>query len=142
MSGIAEFLSPTHIAHSSPEHFFSKKSVDYQTTLSWEHHLRSLPVVKCLPLTSILQSVGAYHTNFFVLDVEGAEMSILSSVDWSRFSFDVLCIEKQFLDEADDAIKLFLFDRNYTFWALVPEQNGQNNWFVRRGFQPSQHPGV
>ena len=39
-------------------------------------------------------------------------MSILSSLDWSRFSFDVLCIENQYSAEANEAIKLFLASRH------------------------------
>ena len=43
--------------------------------------------MRCLPLGVILGDLDAYHINFFVLDVEGAEMSILTSLDWTRFSF-------------------------------------------------------
>ena len=40
-------------------------------------------MVRCLPLTSVLEAFGAFHTNFFVLDVEVvcAVCSILCGVD-------------------------------------------------------------
>jgi hypothetical protein len=44
--------------------------------------------------------------------VQGAEMSILTSLDWERFSFDVLCIENQYSEAANDAIKLLLAQRH------------------------------
>ena len=62
---------------------------------TWEEHLSALPVVRCLPLASVLASLGVAHINLFVLDVEGAELSILQSVAWERVSFDVLCVEDQ-----------------------------------------------
>ena len=51
--------------------------------------------MRCLPLASVLASLGVAHINLFVLDVEGAELSILQSVAWERVSFDVLCVEDQ-----------------------------------------------
>ena len=98
--------------------------------------------MRCLPLGVILGDLDAYHINFFVLDVEGAEMSILTSLDWTRFSFDVLAIESQHSSEDNDVIQRFLSDRGYDIWggmfyALLASAN---NWFVRRGFQPSPRP--
>jgi hypothetical protein len=142
VSGIAEFLHPEHRAR------FQTKVVD--TQLTWEQHVDRLPVVRCLPLGVILGALDAFHINFFVLDVEGAEMSILTSLDWARFSFDVLAIESQYSSEDNDAIQRFLSDRGYDIWGAIWDEKGlnaeeegktrANNWFVRRGFQPSQRP--
>ena len=106
--------------------------------------------MRCLPLGVILGDLDAYHINFFVLDVEGAEMSVLTSLDWARFSFDVLAIESQYSSEDNDAIQRFLSDRGYDIWGAIWDEKGlnaeeegktrANNWFVRRGFQPSQRP--
>ena len=52
------------------------------------------------------------HINFFILDVEGAEMSILSSVDFSLVIFDVLCIETQYSAAKNDEMKSFLAARS------------------------------
>jgi hypothetical protein len=110
----------------------------------------TLPVVRCLPLGVILGALDAFHINFFVLDVEGAEMSILTSLDWARFFFDVLAIESQYSSEDNDAIQRFLSDRGYDIWGAIWDEKGlnaeeegktrANNWFVRRGFQPSHGP--
>jgi hypothetical protein len=142
VSGIAEFLHPEHRAR------FQTKLVD--TQLTWEQNVDRLPVVRCLPLGVILGALEAFHINFFVLDVEGAEMSVLTSLDWARFSFDVLAIESQYSSEDNDAIQRFLSDRGYDIWGAIWDEKGlnaeeegktrANNWFVRRGFQPSQRP--
>ena len=144
MSGIAEFMQPELMAA------FHTNLID--TQLTWEQHLDMLPVVRCLPLGVILGALDAFHINFFVLDVEGAEMSILSSLDWTRFSFDVLAIERQFSSEHNDAIQSFLSDRGYDMWKGIGHEKGvyaeeeellatkKNNWFVRSGFHPSPRP--
>ena len=77
-------------------------------------------------------------------------MSILTSLDWARFSFDVLAIESQYSSEDNDAIQRFLSDRGYDIWGAIWDEKGlnaeeegktrANNWFVRRGFQPSHGP--
>lgn len=68
-------------------------------------------MVRCLPLAAILASLHVAHINFFVLDVEGAEISVLESVDWERVSFDVLCVEHQYSDERNRRIKALLAHR-------------------------------
>ena len=98
ISGIAEFKHPEHMAA------FHTKLID--TQLTWEQQLDRLPGVRCLPLGVILGALDAFHISFFVLDVEGAEMSILTSLDWTRFSFDVLAIERQYSGEHNSTTTL------------------------------------
>jgi hypothetical protein len=53
------------------------------------------PVIKipCLPLAMLLRRARVSHVNFFILDVEGGELSILKSIDFNAVKFDVICIE-------------------------------------------------
>ena len=46
-----------------------------------------------LPLSSILGQLGARHINFFSLDVEGGELSVLQTLDFGRVRFDVIVVE-------------------------------------------------
>jgi hypothetical protein len=46
--------------------------------------LASLPAVQCMPLSSILSELGVRHVNFYVLDVEGAELMVLQSLDFDK----------------------------------------------------------
>ena len=63
VGGIAEFMSPqfirTHHKHLDPTGDFS-----------------TLPAVQCMPLLDVLATVGMLRINFFVLDVEGAELDV------------------------------------------------------------------
>ena len=40
--------------------------------------------VPCAPMQAILDTVGIKHIDFFSLDVEGAELNVLHSIDWRR----------------------------------------------------------
>ena len=104
-------------------------------------HTQDLPVVSCLALQTILDALDMHHFSFFVLDVEGAELAILSSLDWSRTSFDVLCVEtldKLGSAEINSNITQLLSEQGYLLWEQ-PRQD-RNSWYVRQGFQPSICP--
>ena len=47
----------------------------------------------CFPLNSITAALGIRHIDYMSLDVEGAELNILQTVNWSQLSIDVLTIE-------------------------------------------------
>lgn len=98
-----------------------------------------LPTIECRPLQDILDEVVASdagtntdHTatfffDFFSLDVEGAELAVLESIDWNRTEFGMLFLEadgsnaqKEF-----DTIALmnrhgyrFLYKRQRSFWFV------------------------
>jgi hypothetical protein len=45
--------------------------------------------VTCLPLYTILLSVGNPTVDFFSLDVEGAELEILKTIPWDKVNINV-----------------------------------------------------
>lgn len=47
----------------------------------------------CHSLTSLLKQTGATHIDYFSLDVEGAELDVLSSINWNLTNIDVFTIE-------------------------------------------------
>ncbi len=47
----------------------------------------------CIPLQEILDYTGLYDINLFSLDVEGAELAVLTTVDWSVTNFEVIVVE-------------------------------------------------
>lgn len=47
--------------------------------------------VECAPLEEMIG--GKTHVDLFVLDVEGAELPVLDTIDWNRTTFSVLQIE-------------------------------------------------
>jgi len=49
--------------------------------------------VQCFTLNSVMAAVGVSHIDFMVLDVEGSELPVLQTIDWTRLSVDVFSIE-------------------------------------------------
>jgi len=49
--------------------------------------------VQCFSLNSIMAAIGVHHVDFMVLDVEGAELPVLQTINWTRLSVDVFSIE-------------------------------------------------
>ncbi|CAL4085648.1 unnamed protein product, partial [Meganyctiphanes norvegica] len=49
--------------------------------------------VQCIPLPSILSALKVSHLDLFSLDVEGAEMDILATLDFNKIEVDVLFLE-------------------------------------------------
>ena len=47
----------------------------------------------CFPLNVMLDAIGANRVDMFSLDVEGAELAVLKSIDWNRVTIRVLMIE-------------------------------------------------
>ncbi|RYH22219.1 FkbM family methyltransferase [archaeon] len=72
--------------------------------------------IDCIPLSEILHEAHIKHINFFILDVEGGELSVLHSIPWSVVKFDVLCVE---VDPPNrpagyaDKVTNFLADKGY-----------------------------
>jgi len=49
--------------------------------------------VQCFPLNSIAAALGVHHIDYLSLDVEGPEVEILRTVDWTQLTVDVLTVE-------------------------------------------------
>ena len=49
--------------------------------------------VQCFSLNSVTAAIGVRHIDLMVLDVEGSEVPILKTIDWTRLSVDVFIIE-------------------------------------------------
>jgi hypothetical protein len=64
----------------------------------------------CTTLNALMDDIGRKHIDFFSLDVEGAELHILHSIDFSTLSFDVVMIEIQ---ENREEIKIFMESRGF-----------------------------
>ena len=47
----------------------------------------------CIPLQSIVNATGLYDINLFSLDVEGAELAVLNTVNWDVTNVQVLLVE-------------------------------------------------
>jgi len=72
--GIANMMHPSHV----------KRIGDRK---------RPKVVVNCFTLNSIMASLDVSHVDYLSLDVEGPELEILRTIDWSRLRTDVITVE-------------------------------------------------
>jgi len=79
--GIFEFMAPQFIAHWHPTLVNNPKEVD------------KLPIVDCVPLQAIIDETHVFHYDYFSLDVEGAELSILKTIDFAKTTIDFIFVE-------------------------------------------------
>jgi len=123
--GIAEFMSETFLRVWHPS--------------ALGGNFNGLPTVPCVPLPFILDQFGIQHINFCVLDVEGGELGVLQSVDFSALSFDVIAIEADGGNPGkDQGVIDLLVSKGYVHYG----HKDRSDWFVREGFQPSAAPAA
>ena len=74
LGGILEKMHPAHVAGMG-------SSKEPQVTLN------------CFPLSSITAALGVSHIDYLSLDVEGPEIEILKTVDWTRLQIEIISLE-------------------------------------------------
>ena len=57
------------------------KELWHQDTLKKDFNISKLPVLKCRTFPDIVHSLNIKHIDIYVLDVEGAEMTVLNGMD-------------------------------------------------------------
>jgi len=123
INGIAEFMAPKF-----RDQFWPGLDLN---------DLSALPTITCRPLTPLLLHYGLPHIDFWVLDVEGAELQVLKALNFSIITIDVIVIEADgFALEKDNDIIKYLTEHGYRHMG----HHARNNWFVRDGFIPSKRP--
>ena len=83
--------------------------------------------VQCYKLNELLEKNGITHVNFLSIDTEGGEFDILTSIDFSRFTIDVITVEDNY---KDPRFVPFLKEKGYTFVTHLD----QDLLFVRKDF--------
>lgn len=121
IDGIAEFMAPKF-----RDQFWPGLDLD---------DLSAYPTIPCRPLVPLLLHYGLHHIDFWVLDVEGAELQVLKAVNFKAITIDVIVIEADgFAPEKDANVIAYLKDNGYRYMG----HNARNDWFVRDGFVPSK----
>lgn len=90
-------------------------------------------VVKCRTLQNILlETVGeSFFFDFFSLDVEGAELEALTTLDFSKVGFGIIFVEADPHNPMKNLAVRTLLERNgYTF----VEDKERSHWFINKEF--------
>lgn len=94
--------------------------------------VEALPTIPCQPLEPLLTMFRVTHIDLWILDVEGAEASVLSAVDLVRIDVSVIVVESDGTwPEKDATVQGMLRDRHYT----LHHHADKNDWWVKDGFQ-------
>jgi hypothetical protein len=146
VGGILEFMTPEFVKKWHPDIYSACKqegnlsSLDY-SLLKSNDRITSLA---CLPLSTVLRKIQIKHVNLFILDVEGAELDILHSIDWDSVVFDVICIETNGDRPYDfeSTITKYLNKFGYHPSDHGGDLKGRNTWYVHQTFAPQKRPGL
>lgn len=89
--------------------------------------------IDCGPLDSLLKDHAPNTTffDFFSLDVEGAELSALRSIDFDRVGFGVIFAEADKHSDAKNTAVRTLLERNGYIYL---EDYQRSQWFINRWF--------
>lgn len=150
INGIAEFMAEHFMQEMHPKVYaeatkggnFDLSQVQWSKFTSHdtlEYADSTVHPMQCLRMDTLLDVIHVKKINLFVLDVEGGELEVLRSIDFSKISFDVLCIEVEQVHrppQFKENVQRLLEQYNYHF---VFEQ-GRNAWFKAANFQPSIYP--
>lgn len=95
-----------------------------------------MPAVDCLPLKDLFSeytNLGEYvYIDFFSLDVEGAELSVLKSIDFNTTSFGIIFIEADKHDqEKNRGVREHLANNGYEFLG----HRVRSDWFRNNNFK-------
>lgn len=69
-------------------------------------------------LNDLLEQNGISYVDYLSVDTEGNELSILQSIDFSRFKIKVIDVENNYKDNGNELFN-FLFSKNYKHFATI-----------------------
>ncbi|CAK0774844.1 hypothetical protein CVIRNUC_004208 [Coccomyxa viridis] len=96
-------------------------------------------LVSCVPLSLILEMFGISQIDFFSLDVEGAELEVLKTVNLTQVNVSVLVVEMDGSNpEKDEAVRKLLLANEFELDVSMKGVKAglRNEWFVSKNFSP------
>lgn len=141
-SGIIEFMTVPFIRQYHRGVFNAGGNPFMVSNVDWQSpSVRAMGIteVKCVKLETLLKSAGVNHVNLFILDVEGAELPILETLDFDAVTFDVLVIEK---NQGSQIRHFFATDARVKDKFKFVADTGRNFWYMNTNFNVFTRPGV
>jgi len=124
--GIWEFMAPSFRSRWYPG-------------MTQESMLKEAIEISCFPLTTLLTRFGVRHIDFWSLDVEGGELEVLETMDFSQVSVGVIVVEQDgLIPEKDKNITNLLLENGF----FIKEKVGTNTYFVHKTYTDKLSTGV
>lgn len=143
VNGVVEFMAKPYLKRWYPElcRLFEKSGEDwFKTWQGGEHggppHLKHV-AMPCASLSDMFSALGIAHVDLFILDVEGAELSVLQTVDWEKIRVDVLVIENDPTQRPElftDHLIEMVNSSSKSAYNVAYRSRGRNLWLVRKDF--------
>ncbi|XP_059468758.1 protein Star-like [Neocloeon triangulifer] len=86
--------------------------------------------VLCIPFTTLLLATGVKRIDYFSLDVEGNELDVLKTIDFSRFDIRTLSVEYLHDKEGKNAIRNFMEEAGYSVHSVIVRRLNRANDFI------------
>ena len=119
------------IFNETPDAPFFSTLFEYRNS-DLHHNLRKQSKrykVKTISINDLLTRFDApNHINYLSIDTEGSEYKILSSLDWNRYSFDIITCEHNYSSQREDILKLLTnkgYKRIFEFLSLYED------WYIK-----------
>jgi len=141
VQGIAEHMSDQFLAAWYPDILKARNDAS-GNDLSWSSmpwELFQYSKVSCVPMKWIFAEIGIKVIDFMVLDVEGAELDVLRSIDWKSTHISLLVVETtSFSRPASyffEVVDFMLSEATGNCYELIFDKPlGRNAWFARKDF--------
>ena len=89
--------------------------------------------ISCVPLREVFGNIGEFfYADIFSLDVEGAELDVLESIDFNHAAFGMILIEADTSNISKNVeVREFLVDKGYTYLYWFQ----RSDWFIHERFR-------
>ena len=80
-----------------------------------------------------MDALGVSHIDYLAIDIEGAELDVLETIDWTRFRIDVLTVEYHWDDGTNVKLRKIkkLFSKLKMYRQVPARLRGGDMIFVR-----------
>jgi hypothetical protein len=96
VGGILEFMSDEFMKSFAPAVYNAGTPPGNLASIKdWAKVKQGVTEIKCIPISKILDFARINHVDYFLLDVEGAELEVLESFNFDKVTVDVLSIETE-----------------------------------------------
>ena len=96
----------------------------------WRNKEKQVVTLQPRTMQSILDETNIHHIDLFSLDVEGHELNVLKSIDFSKNTINVILVEMLNENNELGLIRKLLKENNYRFYSVV----GRNEVYILNTF--------
>jgi hypothetical protein len=100
----------------------------HQARIDKENNAKVYAYIPCFSLNTILKALAVKTVDYFSLDVEGGEFSVLQSIDFDAINIKSFSIEYNGFQDPKQKITSYLTTKGYTLTKV----DGQDIYFLKQ----------